>query len=226
MSQEVGDRRLGLRVGLDAVFVLRARPAAVGPEGAGVAGALLMPPGANGWQGQSTGWENSTSSAWALGPGARAPSAMPLNKAAPGPKMNGYHNETSTGVIGPHGRNDAVLYDRNQSGVPMQSHMWSMQGQMNMRHSGFPDGGRMQGMPSLRPPSSGDVGLVESMDGLQLSIGGSDSGMTRGQRPKLSEGERQEETDDDMFAMFRFKVCDRAALGYRCPIKGEAVRRA
>ena len=30
--------------------------------------------------------------------------------------------------------------------------------------------------------------------------------MARAQRPKMGEGERQEETDDDMFAMFRFKV--------------------
>ena len=146
----------------------------------------------HGWQGQDKrragNWNGGS---WGPQPGARAPSAVPLNKAAMGPKMPGYYNDASQMGMGPTGRNDGVLYGRNE-----QSN-WSVQGQMGMH-----GGPRMQGMPSLRPPSIGD-GLVEGLEGLQV---GGDGGMMRGQR-KPSNGERQEETDDDMFAMFRFKVC-------------------
>jgi len=67
---------------------------------------------------------------------------------------------------------------------------------------------RMQGLPA---PIS-DHGLVEGMDAMQLGASGGDSGMSRSHRPKLSDGERQEETEDDLFAMFRFKVRTREIL--------------
>ena len=166
-----------------------------------VAVPLGMPPGAGG-RGH-TGLRNDTSNTW-TSQGARAPSAMPLSKAAPGPRANGYHGEASTGVAhGPLGRNDGVLYGRMPGGEnAAQMSMWAAQGMQNMRHGGLGDG-RMQGLPSLR---AGGDGLEEGMSGMQLHAGGGDGGMARAQRPKIGEGERQEETDDDMFAMFRFKV--------------------
>lgn len=158
-------------------------------------------PGAGG-RGQA-GIRHDTNTSWSS-QGARAPSAMPLNKAALGPRGNGYHAEGSTGVAhGPLGRNDGVLYGRMPGGEnAAQTTMWSAQGMQNMRPGGLGDG-RMHGMPGLRP---GGDGLDEGMAGLQLNVGGGDGGIARTQRPKMGEGERQEETDDDMFAMFRFKV--------------------
>jgi hypothetical protein len=123
---------------------------------------------------------------------------MPLNKAASGPKMNGYHGEGSTGAVhGPLGRNDGVLYGRMPGGENVtHSSMWSGQGQVNMRP------GSLSGFL----PQGAD-GLVDGMDGLQLGGGGGEGGMRAAQqRQKVSDGERQDETDDDMFAMFRFKV--------------------
>jgi hypothetical protein len=143
---------------------------------------------------------------WGSQHGARAPSAMPLNKAAAGPKMNGYHGEGATGAVnGPLGRNDAVLYGRMPGGES-QAHagIWSAQAQMSMRHGGLGDV-RMQGLPALQLPV-GDDGLVEGMEAMQLGAGGGEAGMPRSQRPKLSDGERHEETEDDLFAMYRFKV--------------------
>ena len=137
---------------------------------------------------------------------------MPLSKAAAGPKMNGYHGENATGAVnGPLGRNDGVLYGRMPGG---ENHnhpsLWSGHGQMNMRHGALGDM-RMQGLPALQPPISDD-GLVEGMDAMQLGASGGDAGMSRSHRPKLSDGERQEETEDDLFAMYRFKVRTREIL--------------
>ena len=126
---------------------------------------------------------------------------MPLNKAAAGPKMNGYHGQGAPGVEGPMGRNDGVLYGRMPGGENAAASMWSAQDHMGMRHPGLGNG-RMQGMPGLRP--SGENAVIHGMDALQISEGQGPPART--QRQKMGEGERQEETDDDMFAMFRFKV--------------------
>ena len=167
-----------------------------------------MPAGASG-RGHS-GLRNDSNSLWAPQQGARAPSAMPLNKAAPGPKMNGFHGEATTGAVhGPLGRNDGVLYGRMPGGEnAAHAAMWSAQGQMNMRHGGLGEGrmhGMLHGMPPLQPQGDGN-GLVDRMEGLHLQAGGGDGSMMRAQRAKFGDGDRHEETDDDLFAMFRFKV--------------------
>ncbi len=169
-----------------------------------------MPSGAGGRRQAGSRSDNYIS--WAPQQGARSPSAMPLNKAAAGPKMNGYHGENATGAVnGPLGRNDGVLYGRMPGG---ENHnhpsLWSGHGQMNMRQGGLGDM-RMQGLHALQPPISDD-GLVEGIDAMQLGASGGDAGMSRSHRPKLSDGERQEETEDDLFAMYRFKVRAREIL--------------
>ena len=150
---------------------------------------------------QNESWPAATSNQSARA----APFAMPLNKAAPGPKMGGY-GQGSPGVEGPMGRNDGVLYGRMPGGENAAAGMWSAQEHVGVRQAGLGNG-RMQGMPGLRPPTSDN--MVQAMEGLQINAG--EVGMARAQRPKLGEGERQEETDDDMFAMFRFKVRHRSA---------------
>ncbi len=126
---------------------------------------------------------------------APSPSAMPLKKAASGPRSDGYHGGAATGAVnGPLRQNDvrAVLYGRMPNDMP--TNRWPAPCHLNLRSGPLPS--------FLNEGCE----IVEGMEGLQLSAGG-ENGMVRAQqRQKVGDGECQEETEDDLFAMFRFKV--------------------